>query len=74
LNRPLRVAFRKSDPNIPGMPKPDRLWTCSVCAQVVVNEPQPVLSHQLTHVRRPYAKAQLPRPEAERHEDRDTTD
>jgi hypothetical protein len=45
-----------------------------VSGKVVVNEPQRALSHQLTHERRPYAKAQLPRSEADRPEDWDTTD
>jgi len=74
LNSPLGVAARESNSNILSMPKPARFWTCSVCGQIVINEPQPVLSHQLTHARRPYAKGQLPRPEADRHEGRDTTD
>src|SRR5262249_2384318 len=31
-----------------GMPKPARFWTCAACGQCVVNEPFPVLAHQLT--------------------------
>ena len=59
---PLRVASRKSNSNILGMPKSDQFWTCSVCGQVVVNEPQPVLSHHLTHVAGPTPRRSSPVP------------
>ena len=39
-----------------GMHRASKLYHCSICGVVLLNEPKPVLQHQMSHVhRRPYA-------------------